>query len=286
MGYSRKRGFLAGLQVGIVAVLLAVVCISGISIAGEERTVKLAFAAPEGMKAFYKATSQIERNYSGIDFVMNTSSEIETSYGAKNEDGNYEVVMEFKKFKSGIIRDDEIMDWDPPVKFEGKTVHLVITPKGKIESVSAGSHIPGLKNNDQLKQIIDPYFMELPDSQVTVGGEWKKEILKEGSEGEPPKVKGSVDYKLKKIETKKGIEVACIEWKSEAEIYGKTGTGYMEGKVKARGKAFVALDGGYVVELKWDLENKMKIFEEDPLTGKVKESGSAEAHYYEIKLEN
>jgi hypothetical protein len=268
-----------------LAVVLAMVCIAGQSSGKDEQKVKLSFAFPQGKVLKYKASNQTEVNYSGVDMAMSMSVHVEASCDSMTEDGSSVMDYAFSDFKSSLVRGDEIMDWEFPVKLDGKTVILTLNRKSEIVDTKPRSHIPGIKSNEELRELLEDFFVELPDSEVTTGTSWSEDVVEAGKEGEPPKLKGRVDYTLKKIEKKKGIEAALVEWKIEAVTYGTTASGRVEGKLKGKGKAHVALEGGYVIDLKLEIEDKKKIYEEDVLTGKEKEMEAAETHYFEIKLE-
>ncbi|UCF06424.1 MAG: hypothetical protein JSV33_05165 [bacterium] len=271
--------------VALLAVVFAMACIAGLSFGKDEQKVKLSFAFPQVEILKYKASNQTDVVYSGVDMIMSMSVEVEASCDSMTEDGNSMVNLAFSNIKSSLVRDDEIMDWEFPIKLDGKTVLLTINRKGEIVDTRTGSHIPGVSSNEELGELLEDFFVELPDSEVTVGTSWGEDIFEKGKEGEPPKMKGRVEYKLKKIEKKKGIETALIEWKVEAVTYVRTANARVESEFEGNGKANVALEGGYVIDLKWQVDDKKKIFEEDPLTGQEREMEAAETHYYEMKLE-
>ncbi|MCK4235475.1 MAG: hypothetical protein KAX38_00050 [Candidatus Krumholzibacteria bacterium] len=257
------------------------------SLPGEERKeAGLSFAMPADRVLKYKISSQIEQNFFGIDMSINQSLEVEVSLDKKTEEGNYKILLAFKKTKASRIMDDEIMDWEPPLKLEGKTIYAIVSPAGEVVEVDPGGFIPGMKKIADLKRVVDPWFIDLPDTLVKVGVSWTKEIIEkgDGGEGEEPGVKGEIVYTFKKIDKKKGIEVAVIEAKIKVNIHNVTPAGVMDAEGKGKGKAYVAIEGGYVVEGKTTVDIKGKMVKRDPLTGGEKETDMAMSQYLEIKL--
>lgn len=218
--------------------------------AGGEKEVKLTFDMPEGRFLHYKSSSSVEQEFFGTSMTMNQSAETEMAMVKKTQEGNYKLSIKFNNIRSGMVRGDDLMDWEPPIKLEGKTVNVVVSPEGEIVGVEAGAYIPGLKKKDDLKDIVKGWFVKLPDSTVGVGYKWREEIVKkdEKAEDKPPEIEGWADYTFKKISKKAGIEVAEIEVELKFTVNRDVPGGTFSGEGRGKRKACVALDGGYIVE--------------------------------------
>ena len=254
---------------------------------GAEKKVKLSFAMPEGEVLHYKSSLTNERNIMGTDITITQSAEVDLSLAERLENGNSVVTFTFNKLKASRMVDDELDAADPPIDLNGKTVRAVVTPRGEVETVEAGGYIPGLKNISQLEEIISMWFIDLPDSVVEVKGRWKKSYVEPSEEeGAPPLFEAEIEYVLKKIEEKKGRQIAVIEGKGTGKIVRSVGVGRLEAKIKISVKAKVAVDGGYAIESKLEYATKGKLITDDSLTGGEKESDIADTQYFECKLKN
>lgn len=254
---------------------------------GGEKQATLTFALPQGEVFHYKSSLTAEQNFMGMDISTTQSAEVDLTLIETLEDGNSQVSLAFSNLKASRMRDEELDATEPPLDLDGKTVRAIVTPKGDIEKVEAGGYIPGLRNVEQLEDIIGYWFVYLPDTLVNVGESWVHELLEPAKEeGDPPTFKGSIEYVLKKVEEKKGKQVAVIEGKGTGEIYQSTGMGELNATVKITIKAKVAVDGGYTVESKHEYETKGKLVRQDYPTGEGKETDVADTRYFECKLKD
>lgn len=268
----------------VICILFFSVVTAAAASSGEKQAT-LTFVMPQGEVFHYKSSLTSEQNFMGMDISMTQSAEVDLALIEALENGNSQVSLAFSNLKASRMMDGELDATDPPIDLNGITVRAIVTPKGDIESVEAGGYVPGLRNVNQLEEIISYWFVYLPDSLVNVGGKWVDELLEAGKEeGDPPRFKGSIEYVLKKVEEKKGKQIAVIEGKGTGEIHQSTPMGELDATVKITIKAKVAVDGGYTIESKHEYETKGKLVSQDHPAGQGKETDVADTRYFECKL--
>lgn len=266
---------------------LTVLILMGPAIGAEEKEAHFSFSPPEGAEFHYKTSQMIEQNFSGMDLTIRESADVVLSLVKMMEDNICKVSLLFSNQSASMLRDDKLMDYEPEVKLEGKTVFAFVNTKGEVEKVEAGSYIPGLEGNDALKEMLEDWFVRLPEDKVKVGQEWRIDVVKRGvsQEGEPPEVEGWIDFKLKKIKVKDGIAIAEIEGKSRYDINKAMQFGRLLAEGKGETKTKIAVEGGYIVECKRKVDIKGKMVGVDPVSGKESESEMAITRYFECKLQ-
>lgn len=251
--------------------------------AEEKKETRLSFAFPDSLVLHYHASSQMDQNYSGTDVRMNQSWDVDMSLMKKTEAGS-KVQLKFGKTTSSLMQGTQLVDWQPPIKLEGALIAPTVTLKGEIVGVEPGGSIAGMHNAEQLKEIVQPWFITLPDTTVAVGATWKKDIVEGEKEGAEPDVKGTIVYTLKKIEKRGNLEVAVIEGKAKLKINRETPAGTLVADGDESVKATLAVAGGYIVEFRETLDVRGNTIAKDPLTDKEKKSQTAMTNYWECKL--
>lgn len=274
------------LGLSLCAAVVLFVCLAP-GVSAEEETVHLSFALPEGKLLTYKTSQINEQNFYGMDIIYSHSMMVEMSLSGVTEDGYYKVALSFSKETASMFRDGELEDYELPVKLGNKTIYAFVNTKSEVEKAEAASHIPGLSTEDEFRELIEDWFVRLPDAEVTVGEEWRIDIVKMGmsQEGEEPEVKGYTDFKLKKIEEKNGLMIAEIEGKTRIDINKPMQFGRVIAEGKGEIKTKIAVEGGYIIECKRKMDVKGKAVGKDPITGKESESKTAITQYFECKLE-
>jgi len=267
------------------AVVLFVCLVPGF--AAEKETVHLSFALPEGKVLMYKASQLEEWVSSGMDITVRHSVMVEVSLSGVTEDGLFKVAFSFTEEDASMLRGGKLEDYEPPVKLEGKTVYAFVNAENEVEKAEAASYIPGFSTEDELREMIEDWFVRLPDAEVAVGEEWRIDIVQMGmsQEGEEPEVKGYTDFKLKKIKMKNGLMIAEIKGKTRIDINKPMQFGTLIAEGKGQIKTKIAVEGGYIIECKREMDVKGKTVGKDPITGKESESKTAITKYFECKLE-
>ena len=283
MATMRPHGTLG---LSLFAAILFFVCLAPL-VAAEDETVRLAFAFPEGKEITYKASKLEEVIASGMEITVSHSMMVDVSLNSMTDDGQFKMALSFSDEKASLFRDGEMEDYEPDIELEGKTVYAFVTAKSEVTKAEAASYIPGLSTADELRELIEDWFVRLPDADIVAGTEWRTPIKKIGlsQEGEDPEIEGYTDFKLKKIEKKNGIMIAEIEGKTRVNINKAMFSGRFVAEGKGEMKAKIALDGGYIMECKRKMDLKGKTLGRDPITGKESESKAAVTQYFECKLE-
>jgi len=268
------------------AVAVLVVCLAP-GFAAEEGKVLLSFAPPEGLTLKYKTSQMNEQNYAGMDVTYSHSMKVDFSLQEQLEDGSYKIALSFSEEDASLFRDGALEEYEPDVVLEGETAFVIVNSKGEVTRVDAASHIQGLSSEEELREMVEDWFIMLPDAEIEVGQEWRSDILKMGmaQEGEEPEVKGYTDFKLKKIKRKDGMLIAEIEGKRFVNVNRAMQFGRIIAEGKGEIKTKIAVEGGYIIECKRKMNVKGKMVGQDPLTGKESESKTAITQYFECKLE-
>ncbi len=254
--------------------------------AEEKKSCTLTFSLPEGTILRYSDFSQIDQNFGGSDVSMNQTADVEMAYGEKADStGAARVDLKFGKVKSSLVMNGQLREWTPPIKLEGAEIRVFVNPNGKIARFEPGRGIVGMSRKDDLREIVDALFVTFPDSTVSVGETWTEEIEEGKKEGDEPEIKGTAVYTLKKIEKKGDIEVAVIEGKADIKMNSETPVGTLVANGKLSMKAQVAVAGGYIVEMKQNVDITGDIVVKDPLTDRETKRETIVTRIVEIKLQ-
>lgn len=257
------------------------------SASAQDGPVTLRFSPPQGETLKYHLSSSRQMNFSGMDLTFISGHDIEMVLEETLTDTlgavSSRVALTWLKSTSTMMRSGDLQDWEDPIKPEGRTVRVVVTERGKVLEVMGS--ILGVPKGRPLEQYVDHWFVELPEEEVQKGSTWTVEIDESEGEGEERNsMKGVIEFELKKIGKKKGIDVAEFEGKGVIDIV-RAGPPYFEGKAESKIKAAIALVGGYIVELEQTTDITGMMISQDPTTGKEQESDFAQTESDEIKLE-
>jgi len=254
--------------------------------AEERKAYKLVFMLSEGTLLHYKTFNQMEQFYGGQDVTMNQTSEVDMAYGkGADSTGASMVELRYLKVKTGLVMAGKLQDWEPPIKLEGATIRVTVAPTGEVVHYDPGRNIQGLQSPDDIREIINAWFVRFPDSSVAVGESWTEEIEEGKREGGESDAKGKAVYVLKKVEKKGNLEVAAIEGKIDLKLNQDTPAGFLVGKANVSVKAQVAVQGGYVIEVKETMDIRGDIIARDPLTDKETKRETALTRHFERKLQ-
>jgi len=246
--------------------------------------VTLRFAPEEGRVFRYKGDSRNKVFYGPYSFETVTGQEVEMSLLELLENGNVRMSVTFIKSSTKMMRMGNLIEQEPRVKPEGRTIKVEVDPRGKV--IEALGFIMGVKKGRTLNSYMDAWFFELPEEPVGPGSTWTVPVDEKSEEGEAEiyTVKGSREFKLKKIEEKNGVKVAEIEGEAELEIHSESQQGVFDGRSKSKDKFYVAIEGGYIVEggSSAEIQGKMVSLDEN---GKETENEVTRTESHEIKLE-
>jgi hypothetical protein len=254
--------------------------------AEEGKTYRLTFNPSENTLLHYKAFKQIGQSYGGSDVSMNQTAKVDVRCDGKQDStGAYKVDLNYTEVKTSLVANGQLQEWEPPLKLEGATIRVTVSPVGDAVDYDALRRIEGLQGREDLRDLVDAWFVKFPDSAIAVGQSWTKPIVRGEREGAEPDEKGEAVYTLKKIEKKGAIEVAVIEGKISLKLHSDTPAGLLVGEGKGQVKAKVALAGGYIVEFKETMDIRGDVIVKDPITDKVTKRGTAVTKNYERELQ-
>ena len=267
----------------LVCAVLVVSCF--VARAEEKGPVTLTFNLPEGTALSYESFNQLSRNFNGMDVSMNQTSKVDLSYaGGADSTGASHVDLKYIEVKSSLVSGGRIQEWSPPIMLEGTTIKVSIDSRGHVVAFDPGRHVRGLSDPEELRELVEAWFVKFPEGEIAPGGSWTEKIemgkRQDGSFG----TTGELVYTFKKVENKDGIDVAVIEGKMKLVLNQEQEEGMLVGKGEGKIKAKVALSGGYVVELKESIDIKGDIVVKDPLTDRETKHETVLTQTYERKL--
>lgn len=258
---------------------------------GKDTEITLSFKIEEGKILKYKGKNTEEFNYAGNDINRIHTDEITLSLIDRLEDGNVRVALTYDECSDKMLMSGNLREYQSPIKPEGKTVKIVLDPKGKLVDVQG--FVMGVPKGKQLEDYVDKWFVELPEEEIKIGTKWTKEIDESPETGEGEEadedvigfsVKGTIHLELKKYEEVDGIDVAVIEYKGELVVHQASAMGELNGKAEVKGKVKVSIEAGWLVEKEETVEFKGKAVGQDPSTGKEVENDIYRTDYFEAKL--
>ncbi len=252
--------------------------------AQEGEMVTLRFAPEEGKLFKYKADSRTQRYFGAFSFETITGQELEMSLLEVLENENFRMSVTFTKSSTKMMRMGDLIEQEPRVKPEGRTIKVEVNQRGEV--LEALGFIMGVKKGRALDNYMEKWFFELPEEPVGKGSTWTVPIDEEtpGEGGEVYMVKGTAEYKLKKIEKKNGIMAAQIEVEAKVEIHSDGAQGIFDATAKSKKKVYIAIEGGYIIEADSSNEVKGKMIRADEY-GKETESDVTMVESHKIKLE-
>ncbi|MBU8921190.1 MAG: hypothetical protein KOO63_05160 [Bacteroidales bacterium] len=274
----------------ISAVLfMSILLMCGSVSADDNKEVTIRFSLEEGTVLKYKGSSMMEMNWKGIVLNNMHSDEVEMSWLETLEGEKQRVEVNYiacsdRRSMGGAAA----MDFDSPVKPEGRAVKVVVGADGRPDE--AAGFILGIKGGKALKDYVNKWFFELPEAPVKKGSKWtvivpREDEKKDEEEESGTEFKGAFDLELKKFEKKKGIEVAVIKFKAKISIHNESEQGVLDGESKSEGEVKVAIEGGYIVEFKSSSEMKGKLISQDEFSGKETSTDIVQIRSSEIKLQ-
>ncbi len=278
---SRSAGCIV---ISSMLILLVLPVLMTPAAAQEGEPVTLRYAPEEGRLFKYKGDSRNQMFYGAFSFETITGQEVEMSLLDLLENGNFRMAVTFTKSSTKMLRMGNLIEQEPRVKPEGRTVKVEVDPKGEV--IEALGFIMGVKKGRALDNYMEKWFFELPEEPVRKGSTWTVPIDEESREDgdEVYTVKGSGEFKLKKIGKKNGIMAAEIEGRAEVEIHSESLQGIFDGKAKSKQKVYIAIEGGYIVEGESSTEIKGKMVRVDEY-GKETENDITRVEYDKIKLQ-
>ena len=252
--------------------------------AEEEGPVILRFAPEEGKVFKYKGDSRNQVFFGPYSFETITGQEIEMSLLEVLENGNFRMSVTFTKSSTKMMRMGDLIEQEPRVKPEGRTIKVEVDAKGEV--IEALGFIMGVKKGRALDNYMDKWFFKLPEEEVGPGSTWTVPIDETSEEGEEETytVKGSGEFKLKKITKKNGVMAAEIEGEAKVSIHSDSPQGVFDGEAKSKQKVYIAIEGGYIVEGENSTEIKGKMIGVDA-NGKETENDVTRVESDKIKLE-
>jgi hypothetical protein len=271
----------------LVLSILVLPVLSGLAspaMSQDREKVTLRFTPEEGRVFKYKGDSRNKVFYGPYSFETVTGQEIEMSLLEPLENGNFRMSVTFTKSSTKMMRMGNLIEQEPRVKPEGRTIKVEVDPKGKV--VEALGFIMGVKKGRALDSYMEMWFFELPEEAVGPGSAWEVTIDEKGGEGDEEvyTVKGAGKFKVNKIEKKNGVMVAEIEGEADVEIHSDSQQGVFDGRSRSKQKVYIAIDGGYIVEGSSSAEIKGKMVSQDE-NGKETENEVTRTESHEIKLE-
>lgn len=267
----------------IVSILVLPALVSPVSAEDGEK-VTLRFAPEEGMQAKYKVDSRSQMFFGAFSFETITGQEVDISLLEVLDNENFRMSVTYTKSSTKMMRMGDLIEQEPRIKPEGRTIKVEVDPQGEV--IEALGFIMGVKKGRALDNYIEKWFFKLPEEAVGPGSTWTVPVDEtfEEAKDEVYTVKGTREFKLKKIEKKNGVMAAEIEGEAEVDVHSESVQGVFDGKAKSKFKVYIAIEGGYVIEGESSTEVKGKMIGLDE-NGKEMENDITRVDSEKVKLE-
>jgi len=137
---------IAIISVAVFSVSSLCICCSSSPPPGEVKDksskIELRFTPEVGAVSKYKGSHSREMNFYGREFSLVTTYRMVQSVKAKTEGGNNSVRIKCLKQDTKMIENGGTLEYKSPIKAEGKTIEVEVTPTGEVKNVIG--FIPGM----------------------------------------------------------------------------------------------------------------------------------------------
>lgn len=177
------------------------------------------------------------------------------------KDGKYAMEMTFDKVDVSMTMGSNTSANPVGAQLTGQTIAFTADASGEVSDIKpAGSFAAWGSARQLVEPIIESWYPHLPNKAVPLGGEWKKEGDKKGSDsGMETDVDAS--FKFRELKKDKGHDVAIVEQTMTATVSGKTetpmGNYNVAGGGKGKGDFFFDPSKSRVVRLKGQIDLNM-----------------------------
>ena len=140
------------------------------------------------------------------------------------KDGKYAMEMTFDKVDVSMTMGSNTSANPMGAQLTGQTIAFTTDANGEVSDIKpAGSFDAWSSARQLVEPIIESWYPHLPNKAVPVGGEWKKEGDKKGSDSG---METDVDafFKFRELKKDKGHDFAVVEQTMTAKVSGKTET--------------------------------------------------------------
>ncbi len=178
-------------------------------------------------------------------------------------DGKYAMEMTFDKVDVSMTMGGNTTANPVASQLAGQTISFTANANGDVADIKPLGTFEAWGTARQLVEpIIEGWFPHLPNQAVAVGGEWKKNGDKKGSEsGMETEIEGS--FKFRELKKDKGLDVAVVDQTMLATVSGKTATPMgsytVAGAGKGKGDFLFDPSKSRVVRLKGQIDLNMDL---------------------------
>jgi hypothetical protein len=140
------------------------------------------------------------------------------------KDGKYAMEMTFDKVDVSMTMGSTTTANPMGAQLTGQTIAFTTDANGEVSDIKpAGSFAAWGSARQLVEPIIESWYPHLPNKAVPLGGEWKKEGDKKGSDSG---METDIDaaFKFKELKKEKGRDIAVVEQTMTAKVSGKTET--------------------------------------------------------------
>ncbi len=240
------------------ALLAALACALGLGTVSSAHAGKsLRVQSKPGMKMLYRMEAQNEISFSGIVMTENQTGDIEVEALGPDDEGNPRFAFRFANFEATLMRGNDLAEQNP--RLDGVVIHVTLSPRGEQLDVLPQSNLEP-ERRKMVAQLADAFFPYLPEEDVDRDDRWTEERSEESETDDGvPTLQGETKYTLEGFDKRDGQECAKIFLEGEFSVHTPTPGGIFDGKAKAEGESFVALDGGHILSAKFTVETTGKV---------------------------
>lgn len=219
------------------------------------------FVEGDSLQYQLKIGSQSGVKRTAYEQTVNGQTEFKiTNWIIRVADENVAVRTRFDHAAGSMSYGDSFKPVAAVAELRGKEMEIILDPYGDLVSWSGlGSEEYLEMGTGQLAMLMKAFFPILPDTLVSPGYSWVEEYsIPSISTRAQQDYIGETTYTFKGVKSKKGVDCAEIESKGTIIYEGRAEQAgevwLMSGEGEVKGKLYVSLDGGMVVESKSDVK--------------------------------
>jgi len=232
--------------------------VAAVSVAAEDITFAYKFEPGASERHRAKLNQEVTMGPMAVSNIADMEVTVKCVSG---KDGKYAMEMTFDKVDVSMTMGSNTSANPVGGQLTGQTIAFTTDASGEVSDIKpAGSFTAWSSARQLVEPIIESWYPHLPNKAVPLGGEWKKEGDKKGSDsGMETDVDAS--FKFRELKKDKGHDVAVIEQTMTATVSGKTetpmGNYNVAGGGKGKGDFFFDPSKSRVVRLKGQIDLNM-----------------------------
>jgi len=215
------------------AIVSCLVSAAGIPVSAGAKAEKQVFYAAYGFEQGetnrFKMEFNQESEVRGYSIVSLIDMEITEKCVEVVDDTLFKMELTVDKIEASMRRNDKLLDSDIGDDVSGQVFTFDLTPKGETRNLEPKGYIENEKEVVALlSSMLRIAYPALPDSEVTVGKEWKLEGSERGEAGSEMETEYDATYIAEGEKKIKGRKCYKIKGKSNVYVHGRMTNEYAD----------------------------------------------------------